>query len=457
MTVKDISEYLKIKEKAIYALVNRSLIPHSRIGKLIRFKLEEIDEWMKTPMADTKGKTILTGSATVCENSFKSIIEALKLKGTINTKQNCPTCKYKFNSSIVDNEGIYCPACNTRPTRYYINAKIFGIGHLYSEPNTHKVFNNYADTLEVLIAINQAWKNAEQKKTRFRKEDFIPAKVEGKRVENLLHTMITSFEYEVRHNVKSQTRLDNLNKHKVFIVDYFKGTDIREIETETIEKFYHGLLRKNLSTRYIKDILDTLKSIFIKYVGVAHIPTFPNFTVIPKLEKQRLGLAREIAIMDKVPDRHGYRIAILVLIRTGMRLNEVPALKVHDLDDGIVHVTKAFTEGKLKLARKNGGSVPYHVTPELWEMLMEHIKDKEPDDYVFTIDGRPIPTARLYKVWKKACSDAKVKTISLQQASRHSKASEIMADHKKRAMEEIQKQLGHNNAKTGIKHYVIED
>jgi hypothetical protein len=75
---------------------------------------------------------------------------------------------------------------------------------------------------------------------------------------------------------------------------------------------------------------------------------------------------------------------------------------------------------------------------------------------VFTSDGkRPLGEGRLYKVWKKACTDAGEKYIPLQQASRHSMASETMAEYKKKAIEEIQRKLGHMNKQTQ-KHYIIE-
>ena len=51
LTVKELSSYLKIKDKTLYYLVNRGSIPHYRIGKLVRFKQAEIDAWMETKRA----------------------------------------------------------------------------------------------------------------------------------------------------------------------------------------------------------------------------------------------------------------------------------------------------------------------------------------------------------------------------------------------------------------------
>jgi len=46
MTIKDLSNYMNIKAKTIYAKVESGEIPHYKIGGLIRFKKEEIDKWL---------------------------------------------------------------------------------------------------------------------------------------------------------------------------------------------------------------------------------------------------------------------------------------------------------------------------------------------------------------------------------------------------------------------------
>jgi excisionase family DNA binding protein len=43
--IKDLSRYLKVRIKTLYAMVPD--IPHYRIGKLIRFRKQEIDSWME--------------------------------------------------------------------------------------------------------------------------------------------------------------------------------------------------------------------------------------------------------------------------------------------------------------------------------------------------------------------------------------------------------------------------
>jgi len=46
MTVKEVSEYLRVSRASIYRLVKERKIPVSRIGKHFRFRKRTIDEWL---------------------------------------------------------------------------------------------------------------------------------------------------------------------------------------------------------------------------------------------------------------------------------------------------------------------------------------------------------------------------------------------------------------------------
>jgi len=47
LSIQWLSIYLGIGPKSLYAMVEENRIPHYRVGKLIRFKRSEIDEWME--------------------------------------------------------------------------------------------------------------------------------------------------------------------------------------------------------------------------------------------------------------------------------------------------------------------------------------------------------------------------------------------------------------------------
>ena len=45
--IQDLSSYLGIKPSTLYAMVGEKKIPHYKIGRLVRFKRCEIDQWME--------------------------------------------------------------------------------------------------------------------------------------------------------------------------------------------------------------------------------------------------------------------------------------------------------------------------------------------------------------------------------------------------------------------------
>ena len=47
MNIKENSEYLGIKVNTLYSMVEQKSIPHYRIGRQIRFKKSDIDQWME--------------------------------------------------------------------------------------------------------------------------------------------------------------------------------------------------------------------------------------------------------------------------------------------------------------------------------------------------------------------------------------------------------------------------
>lgn len=47
ISINEFCEIYKIKRSTAYKLVETMQIPHYRIGRLIRFNLEELEEWME--------------------------------------------------------------------------------------------------------------------------------------------------------------------------------------------------------------------------------------------------------------------------------------------------------------------------------------------------------------------------------------------------------------------------
>src|SRR5208283_2632491 len=388
-----------------------------------------------------------------------ALLGVLCMYGSILSNQHCE-CGNKFTSAHKDKNGFYCPDCHTRPTRYHINARSFGLDYIFSDVKIGKVFQNYSDGLDVLVEMNRDFKKVHYDKKRFPKDNWMKEKIHAKLIENIIETWLINYDTELSKGAKSKSRVANVKKSCRHMLEFFKGCDIRDIGQDEVEKFYHSLLKRDLSSKYIDNILWDLRSLFLRY-RPSDVVKFPVYAIVPKKEKQLLRQPREFAVLDKVPVRHGFLLGIMILLRTGMRIDELPALRVNNCEDEYVYVDKAFTEGKLRLSRKSGGMVVYRLMPELWAMLMEHCEGKKDEDFIFTYDsghklaGEKIPASRWYKVWTKACKDAGQRHITLQQASRHSKATRMMAAAQEKALQEIGRQLGDNPA-TVEKHYIIK-
>ncbi len=47
ITIREVAEYLKIKEKTVYKLASENVIPGFKVGGSWRFSKTEIEQWVK--------------------------------------------------------------------------------------------------------------------------------------------------------------------------------------------------------------------------------------------------------------------------------------------------------------------------------------------------------------------------------------------------------------------------
>lgn len=53
LDIEDLATYLKMKKASVYNLVERGDIPFYRIGRLLRFRKSQIDEWLESLKVET--------------------------------------------------------------------------------------------------------------------------------------------------------------------------------------------------------------------------------------------------------------------------------------------------------------------------------------------------------------------------------------------------------------------
>lgn len=374
------------------------------------------------------------------------------MKGSIGTLQKCPCGRHY---SAEDMYGLKCPECvNSRPTRYYVWFP--KIGHIYSTPQGH-VLDSFERAKRLLSAIQTAHDDALQNPLKpFILDDWKHKKVKQQRIEFKIAEITKEAEGRYARQKISKGRYQTiLNICDNFLKPAFKGMDIRDITKDDVRNFYYSLIDKKYGDYYIHHIMAMLKTLMIRHRPVDP-PKFPEGwnTLEPKKERQRLQIDRQMAIAPHIPERHGYRLAINILLTTGMRVCELRALQVNNIVDNGLVVWKSLTD-RLKLKRKNGGEVYYPLPEYLLTDLKLHIEGKDSDAFIFSIAGKPLGEGRLRKIWNKACTDAGVKPIEFNQACRHSWASREMREAKEAAIDRISRQLG-NLKTTARKHYVLE-
>lgn len=53
LTVGELAEFLRVPKSWVYDRTYRDKIPHIKLGKLLRFDLEKIEEWLKEKERET--------------------------------------------------------------------------------------------------------------------------------------------------------------------------------------------------------------------------------------------------------------------------------------------------------------------------------------------------------------------------------------------------------------------
>ena len=52
LTIRDVAEYLKVTEKTVYGLAQKSKIPCFKVGGQWRFRREDLDAWIEDQQKD---------------------------------------------------------------------------------------------------------------------------------------------------------------------------------------------------------------------------------------------------------------------------------------------------------------------------------------------------------------------------------------------------------------------
>ena len=76
--VEDVATHLRVAKDSVYRWIDKRGLPAHRVGRLFRFKLSEIDEWVRQ---DSKQET--DSHSSLSRNSLKAVKNPLHSKNHI--------------------------------------------------------------------------------------------------------------------------------------------------------------------------------------------------------------------------------------------------------------------------------------------------------------------------------------------------------------------------------------
>lgn len=152
----------------------------------------------------------------------------------------------------------------------------------------------------------------------------------------------------IQFNVKISTISNYRNLYDNHINPHFGGCRIDKISNEMINKFISDKLSSNLSTKFVSDVVCLLKSI-LKFAIKRNWIQQQDYDIIKfKVSTKPIEVFtdNEVSIIIKnIIDRPTLpNISILFALCMGLRIGEICALKVNDIDfnNEIIHVNKTL-------------------------------------------------------------------------------------------------------------------
>ena len=94
LTIDELSEYLSIKRSTLYSMVESGEITHYRVGRLIRFKKQDIDAWMESHRRESMNIDKQARGVLKVINSPKTDVNSLVKKSIAEIKGNLYTSSH---------------------------------------------------------------------------------------------------------------------------------------------------------------------------------------------------------------------------------------------------------------------------------------------------------------------------------------------------------------------------
>lgn len=221
--------------------------------------------------------------------------------------------------------------------------------------------------------------------------------------------------------------------------EYFKFKKGRPTDLD-IENIRNFLLNKQAQKFAPQTVNAYLNAIKFFYREIVKSPIRIDIRFSKKTKKLPIVLSRgEIADLINVLSNPKHRLIVALAYGAGLRVSEVVALKVKDLDmnELVIHVKQA--KGK----KDRLTLFPQKLKTQMRDLLL----GKNKDDYVFLSErGKKLTERTAQKVFEKALEKADIKKDASFHSLRHSFATHLLENGVD--IRYVQELLGHYNIRT---------
>ena len=262
-----------------------------------------------------------------------------------------------------------------------------------------------------------------------------------------------------------ETRLrEHTLRTKKYIIDLkilptFAKKKMSEISAADVRKWQNDLLSKGYTQTYCRTINNQLSAIFnfaVKYYDLPSNPCKKAGSIgRSRADEMQFWTQEEFEkFLDSLMDKHQSYAAFMTLFWTGMRVGELLALTLEDIDfeNGVINVSKSYqridrrdviTEPKTPKSKRKI-VMPEFLAVDLQDYI-NHLYAPEKSDRLF-----PVTKSYLEHEMKKGVADSGVKRIRLHDL-RHSHVS-LLIEMGVQPLE-IAERLGHERIETTLSVY----
>lgn len=258
------------------------------------------------------------------------------------------------------------------------------------------------------------------------------------------------------HNQNALLKLENMLKLKAYskntirtyLVEFaqllylLEDKKVDELTSEKLQSYFLYCLKMGISENHLHSRINAIK---FYYEKVMHRPKM--FIDIPRPKKPQLLPKAlnidEIGKIIRITENRKHRLIIQLAYGMGLRVSEIVALKVEDIDSKTMKVFINRAKGKKDRL--------VNLPESILEELRIYYKEYRPKEYLFEGQyGDALSTRAAQSVFRTAMKKAGIrKTVGIH-SLRHSYATHLLEYGTDVSL--IQKLLGHNNIKTTLNY-----